>query len=164
MSARTKQTARKPAAPMLPRGKAPRKQKRQKLVAKAARKSVSTFGGKGIPNNNNNGLFLGGNPTNNVSFGFGGNGSSFGQNNMNTINALNSGSAAAGSSGSAWTDYLELDDFMTALDDQSLNRLSTAQLMQRLKSHGLPYRGLKHELIARWKEYKMKEKDIADHA
>ena len=51
-------------------------------------------------------------------------------------------------------DYLELDDYMTALDYVSLNKLSTAMLMQRLKSHGLPYRGLKHELIQRWKEYK----------
>ena len=55
------------------------------------------------------------------------------------------------------TNYLELDDYMTALDDKSLNKLTTAQLMQRLKAHNLEWKGLKHELVERWKDYKLKE-------
>ena len=51
------------------------------------------------------------------------------------------------------TNYLELDDYMTSLDDESLNKLSTAQLMQRLRAHKLEWKGLKHELIERWKVY-----------
>ena len=51
--------------------------------------------------------------------------------------------------------YLELDDWMISLDDASLNRLTTAQLIQRLRSNGLDYKGMKHELIERWKKFKM---------
>ena len=51
--------------------------------------------------------------------------------------------------------YLELDDWITSLDDASLNRLTTAQLIQRLRSNGLDYKGMKHELIERWKKFKM---------
>ena len=51
--------------------------------------------------------------------------------------------------------YLQLDDWMTSLKDTSLNRLTTAQLIQRLKSNGLDYKGMKHELIHRWKTYKL---------
>ena len=57
------------------------------------------------------------------------------------------------------TNYLELDDYMTSLDDKSLNKLTTAQLMQRLKAHNLEWRGLKHELIKRWRDYKSKEQE-----
>eukprot|EP01084_Bolivina_argentea_P283829 486210_1 len=52
--------------------------------------------------------------------------------------------------------YLELDDYMINIDDQSLNKLTTAQLIQRLKSHNLPINGFKRELIERWKSYKQK--------
>ena len=58
--------------------------------------------------------------------------------------------------------YLSLDPWMTALDDESLNKLSTAQLMQRLKSHGLPHRGLKHELIERWRTFKTQQKEDSE--
>ena len=57
------------------------------------------------------------------------------------------------------TNYLKLDDYMTSLDDKSLNKLTTAQLMQRLKAHNLEWKGLKHELIKRWKDYKLKEQE-----
>ena len=53
--------------------------------------------------------------------------------------------------------YLQLDHYMTSLDDKSLNKLSTAQLMQRLRAHDLEWKGLKHELIQRWKHHKLKE-------
>merc|ERR1712228_822824 len=53
--------------------------------------------------------------------------------------------------------YLELDDYMTAVDDKSLNKLTTAQLIQRLRSNGLDYKGLKHQLIQRWKKYKIEQ-------
>ena len=54
--------------------------------------------------------------------------------------------------------YLKLDDYMITIDDESLNKLSTAQLMQRLRAHNLSTKGLKHELIQRWKTFKLKEK------
>lgn len=54
--------------------------------------------------------------------------------------------------------YLELDHYMTCLDDVSLNKLTTAQLMQRLRAHNLQWKGLKHELIARWKSFKSNDK------
>ena len=58
------------------------------------------------------------------------------------------------------TNYLELDDYMILLDDASLNKLTTAQLMQRLKSHGLEYKAFKHVLIKRWQNYKYIEQKI----
>merc|ERR1712113_880575 len=73
----------------------------------------------------------------------------FGGNTFSNNSQLNTGNAKE------IINYLELDDYMTALDDKSLNKLTTAQLMQRLKSHNLPYKGLKHELIQRWKSYKL---------
>ena len=54
--------------------------------------------------------------------------------------------------------YLALDDYMTSLDDKSLNKLTTAQLMQRLRANNLEWKGLKHELVERWKTFKSKEK------
>eukprot|EP01084_Bolivina_argentea_P040322 74532_1 len=53
--------------------------------------------------------------------------------------------------------YLQLDQYMIQLDEKSLNLLTTAQLMQRLRCHGLAYKGLKHELIERWKNYKLSQ-------
>ncbi len=50
---------------------------------------------------------------------------------------------------------------MTSLDDKSLNKLTTAHLMQRLKSNGLSTRGLKQDLLLRWKQYKLnQQKDL----
>jgi len=59
---------------------------------------------------------------------------------------------------------LSLDPWMIALDYESLSKLTTAQLMQRLKSHNLPHRGLKHELIERWRTFKLKENGSEVHA
>ena len=49
---------------------------------------------------------------------------------------------------------------MITIDDESLNKLTTAQLMQRLRAHNLSTKALKHELIARWKTFKMKEQSV----
>lgn len=53
--------------------------------------------------------------------------------------------------------FLALDEYMISMDDESLNRLSTAQLMQRLRAHNLEWKGMKHELIQRWKSFKLSE-------
>ena len=74
-------------------------------------------------------------------------------NNNNNISSLLSSTANKVQK----TNYLELDEYMIAFDDKSLNKLTTAQLMQRLRAHNLEWKGLKHELVERWKDYKLKE-------
>jgi len=66
----------------------------------------------------------------------------------------NDGNQAVGAESSHCANYLELEAHMTAMDEQSLNKLSTAQLIQRLRAHGQPFRGLKHDLVQRWQTYK----------
>lgn len=66
------------------------------------------------------------------------------------------------SSKSRSKNYLTLDPWMIALDYESLNKLSTAQLMQRLKSHRQPYKGLKHELIERWRAFKLEQQEDSE--
>ena len=51
--------------------------------------------------------------------------------------------------------YLELHDYMISIDTKSLNKLNTAQLMQRLRANNLEWKGLKNELIQRWRNYKL---------
>ena len=54
-------------------------------------------------------------------------------------------------------EYLKLDDYMVSIDYDSLNKLTTAQLMQRLRANNLECTGLKHELIERWRNYKLSQ-------
>ena len=134
---------------------------RKRLATKAGRKSAAISFGSGFG-----------------SSGFGSGFSSFGQNNVNNggLFGKNLSNYYSGRSGfgntinthkvlgsmdttSTRKNYLELDDYMMAVDYESLNKLTTAQLMQRLKSKGLPFRGMmKDELIERWQKCKQSER------
>ena len=179
--ARIKQTARKSVG-----GKAPRKQLQAKAARKSAPafgSAISQHFTNG-PVLYGSGLGRSGFGSGNSSFGqsntfnsnnnFTSNGSSlFGQNNVNKgglfgHNQLNNGGFGFGNANTTnqismnatneRKNYLELDDYMRAVDYESLNKLTTAQLMQRLKSKGLPFRGMmKDELIEKWQKYKESE-------
>mmetsp|Transcript_42467 Transcript_42467/g.70075 ORF Transcript_42467/g.70075 Transcript_42467/m.70075 type:complete len:205 (-) Transcript_42467:102-716(-) len=55
-------------------------------------------------------------------------------------------------------DYLKLEGYMTSMDETSLKKLSTAQIMQRLRANGLEWKtGLRHELIDRWQKFNVEK-------
>lgn len=46
---------------------------------------------------------------------------------------------------------------MVSFDNKALNKLSTAQLMQRLKTYNLSIKGYRYQLMERWQIFKLKQ-------
>ena len=52
--------------------------------------------------------------------------------------------------------YLALDEYIILVDDESLSKLTPAQLMQWLRSQNVSFKGLlMHKLIEKWQQFKL---------